>query len=212
MQPVLSGLHLVLSPRYSSGVMTVVSMLATIQQHRVFLLSGCAASVLTYFHFLFYFPVKSLSFKEFWSYQLSILHPANLRFRFPAGHTGHGVITTEVFLCAADVLHPLRKSWKWANSQLQFRTIWLHHNYWEYQRAFKVPFEVFWHSKVLLLCIWYFWAFKNWTLSDPWPLLNSCQESFFTQNDSRHLLLGHIFIIYCKMTYICLISVHKWTF
>lgn len=45
-------------------------------------------------------------------YQFSIFQPAYLWCRFATGHAGHGVITTEVFLCAADVLHPFRKSCK----------------------------------------------------------------------------------------------------
>lgn len=43
-------------------------------------------------------------------YQFSVFQPLNLWLGFAAGDAGHGVITAQVFLRAAYVLHPLRKS------------------------------------------------------------------------------------------------------
>ena len=43
-------------------------------------------------------------------YRFPIFQPADLWFRFPTGYAGHIVVTMEVFLSAADALHPLRIS------------------------------------------------------------------------------------------------------
>lgn len=50
---------------------------------------------------------------ELESYPFSIFQPVDAWFRFATGYAGHSVLAAEVFLCAADVLYPLRKSCKW---------------------------------------------------------------------------------------------------
>lgn len=61
---------------------------------------------------------RTIKIYDFEHYQLSIFQPADVWFGFATGNAGHSVFTAEVFLCAADVLHPLRKSCKWAKSEL----------------------------------------------------------------------------------------------
>lgn len=52
-------------------------------------------------------------------YRLSIFQPADAWLGFAAGCAGHSVISAQVLLCAADVLHPLGKSCRRAKSDLQ---------------------------------------------------------------------------------------------
>lgn len=64
-------------------------------------------------------------------YRLSIFQPADAWLGFAAGCAGHSVISAQVLLCAADVLHPLGKSCRRAKSDLQSYVMWyLRHNRW----------------------------------------------------------------------------------
>lgn len=49
---------------------------------------------------------------EFEYYHNAVLQPADVWFGFAADYAGHGVVTTDVLLCAVDVLHPLGKGCK----------------------------------------------------------------------------------------------------
>lgn len=57
-------------------------------------------------------------------YRFSIFQPADLRFWFTFGYAWHGEAAIDIFLCATNVLHPLRKGCKWQKTKIQrFRRV-----------------------------------------------------------------------------------------